>query len=82
MPDFYSQVTRAIIGHNQIKTLTKQYSPNIPFLILLKEFIKNSFQYPNYALALIFCYSMLPYIHLKTKKSVSYIWQTARSTKE
>jgi glycosyltransferase involved in cell wall biosynthesis len=82
MPDFYSQVTRSIIGHDQIKALTKKYSPNIPLLILLKEFIKNSFRYPNYALALIFCYSMLPYGYFKTKKNVSYIWQTAKSTKE
>jgi glycosyltransferase involved in cell wall biosynthesis len=82
MPDFLGQVTRAIIGHNQIKKLTKKCSPNLPFLILLKEFIKNSFRYPNYALALMYCYSMLPYSYFKTKKNVSYLWQTASSTKE
>lgn len=82
MPDFLGQVTRAIIGHNQIKKLTKKCSPNLPFLILLKEFLKNSFRYPNYALALMYCYSMLPYSYFKTKKNVSYLWQTASSTKE
>jgi glycosyltransferase involved in cell wall biosynthesis len=82
MLDFLGQVTRAIIGHNQIKKLTKKCSPNLPFLILLKEFIKNSFRYPNYALALMYCYSMLPYSYFKTKKNVSYLWQTASSTKE
>ncbi len=81
MPDFFSQVTRAIIGHNQIKKLTKKHSLNISFLILLKEFIKNSFRYPKYSLALIYCYSMLPYTYFKTKKNVSYLWQTAESTK-
>ena len=82
MPDFLGQVTRAIIGHNQIKKLTKKCSPNIPFLILLKEFLINSFRYPNYVLALMYCYSMLPYSYFKTKKNVSYLWQTASSTKE
>jgi glycosyltransferase involved in cell wall biosynthesis len=82
MPDFLGQVTRAIIGHNQIKKLTKKCSPNLPFLILLKEFLINSFRYPNYALALMYCYSMLPYSYFKTKKNVSYLWQTASSTKE
>jgi len=82
MPDFLGQVTRAIIGHNQIKKLTKKCSPDLPFLILLKEFLKNSFRYPNYALALMYCYSMLPYSYFKTKKNVSYLWQTASSTKE
>jgi glycosyltransferase involved in cell wall biosynthesis len=81
MHDFFSQVTRAIIGHNQIKKITKKHSPNISFLILLKEFIKNSFRYPKYSLALIYCYSMLPYTYFKTKKNVSYLWQTAGSTK-
>ena len=82
MPDFLGQVTRAIIGHNQIKKLTKKCSPKLPFLILLKEFLINSFRYPNYALALMYCYSMLPYSYFKTKKNVSYLWQTASSTKE
>jgi glycosyltransferase involved in cell wall biosynthesis len=82
MPDFLGQVTRAIIGHNQIKKLTNKCSPDLPFLILLKEFLKNSFRYPNYALALMYCYSMMPYSYFKTKKNVSYLWQTASSTKE
>jgi glycosyltransferase involved in cell wall biosynthesis len=82
MQDFLGQVTRAIIGHNQIKKLTKKCSPNLPFLILLKEFLVNSFRYPNYALALMYCYSMLPYSYFKTKKNVSYLWQAASSTKE
>jgi glycosyltransferase involved in cell wall biosynthesis len=82
MFDFLGQVTRAIIGHNQIKKLTKKCAPDLPFLILLKEFLVNSFRYPNYALALMYCYSMLPYSYFKTKKNVSYLWQTATSTKE
>ncbi len=46
MSDFLSQVTRAIIGHRQIKKYTKKFSLDISFFILLKEFIKNAFRYP------------------------------------
>ncbi len=82
MSDFLSQVTRAIIGHRQIKKYTKKFSLDISFFILLKEFIKNAFRYPKYSLALIYCYSMLPYSYLKNKKTVNYLWETATSTKE
>jgi cellulose synthase/poly-beta-1,6-N-acetylglucosamine synthase-like glycosyltransferase len=82
MSDFLSQVTRSIIGHRQIKKYTKNFSFEVSFVILLKEFIKNAFRYPKYCLALIYCYSMLPYNYIKTKKRVTYLWETASSTKE
>jgi glycosyltransferase involved in cell wall biosynthesis len=82
MSDFLSQVTRSIIGHRQIKKYTKNFSFEVSFFILLKEFIKNAFRYPKYCLALICCYSMLPYDYIKNKKSVTYLWDTASSTKE
>nr|MBA3750307.1 hypothetical protein [Nitrosopumilus sp.] len=80
--DFFSQITRAIIGHKQIKKYTQKFSPRMPFFILLKEFIKNSFLYPNYSWALIYCYTMLPFSYFKNRKNVSYLWKTATSTKE
>jgi glycosyltransferase involved in cell wall biosynthesis len=79
--DFLSQVTRAIIGHQQIKEYTKKLSLNISFFIMAKEFIKNAFRYPRYCLALLYCYSMLPYNYLKNKKIVTYLWETSVSTK-
>jgi len=80
--DFLSQVTRAIIGHKQIKKYTQKFSLQMSFFILLKEFIKNSFRYPNYSLAWVYCYTMLPFSYFKNKKNVSYLWETATSTKE
>jgi glycosyltransferase involved in cell wall biosynthesis len=82
MSDFLSQITRSIIGHRQIKKYTRNFSFEVSFSILLKEFIKNAFRYPKYCLALICCYSMLPYNYIKTKKNVTYLWETASSTKE
>lgn len=82
MSDFLNQVTRSIIGHKQIKEYVKKFSFNLPFITLLKEFIKNAFNYPTYSLALICCYSLLPYSYLKNRKNVSYLWEMAKSTKE
>jgi glycosyltransferase involved in cell wall biosynthesis len=80
--DFISQVTRSIIGHDQIKGYVKKFSFNLKFSTLLSEFIKNSIRYPKYSLALICCFSLLPYNFFKNKKSVSYLWETAKSTKK
>jgi len=82
LADFLNQVTRSIIGHRQIKEYVKKFSFNLNFTTLLTEFIKNSFRYPKYSLALIYCFSLLPYSFLKSRKSVSYLWETAKSTKE
>ncbi len=79
--DFLSQVTRAIIGHKQIKKYTKNISLEISFILLLKEFLKSSTKYPSFSLALIYCYTMLPYSYFKNKDKVSYLWETATSTK-
>lgn len=80
--DFLSQVTRAIIGHRQIKKNTKNLSLEIPFITLLKEFLKESIQHPGYSWALICCYTMLPYSYFTSKEKVSYLWETATSTKK
>jgi glycosyltransferase involved in cell wall biosynthesis len=80
--DFISQVTRSIIGHDQIKGYVKKFSFNLNFTTLLSEFIKNSIRHPEYSLALICCYSLLPYTFFKSKKRVSYLWETAKSTKK
>jgi hypothetical protein len=79
--DFLSQVTRAIIGHKQIEKYTKYLSLEISFILLLKEFLKSSIKYPSFSLALIYCYTMLPYSYFKNKERVSYLWETATSTK-
>ena len=79
--DFLSQVTRAIIGHKQIKKHTKNLSLEISFITLLKEFLKKSIQHPSYSWALICCYTMLPISYLRSKEKVSYLWETAKSTK-
>ncbi len=80
--DFLSQVTRAIIGHRQIKKHTKNLSLEISFITLLKEFLKKSIQHPGYSWALICCYTMLPYSYFRNKNKVSYLWETATSTKK
>ena len=80
--DFLSQVTRAIIGHRQVKKYTKNLSLEISFITLLKEFLKESIQHPGYSWALICCYTMLPYSYLRSKEKVSYLWETATSTKK
>jgi hypothetical protein len=80
--DFLSQVTRAIIGHRQIKKHTKNLSLELSFITLLKEFLKESIQHPGYSWALICCYSMLPYSYFRSKEKVSYLWETATSTKK
>jgi glycosyltransferase involved in cell wall biosynthesis len=80
--DFLSQVTRAMIGHRQISKYAKKFLLDVPFGILLKEFLKNSIQHPSYALALIYCYAILPYSYFKNKEKVSYLWDMATSTKQ
>ena len=80
--DFQSQVIRAIIGHKQIKNYTKNFSIDISMTVILEEFIKNAIRYPKYCLALIYCYLRLPFSYLKHRKNVSYLWETATSTKE
>ena len=82
LSDFLSQVTRSIIGHKQIKEYVKEFSFNLNLPTLLSEFIKNSIRHPKYSLALICCYSLLPYTFFKSKKSVNYLWETAKSTKQ
>jgi glycosyltransferase involved in cell wall biosynthesis len=80
--DFLSQVTRAIIGHRQIKKHIKNLSLEVPFTTLLKEFLVKSIKHPGYSWALICCYTMLPYNYFRSKEKVSYLWETAESTKK
>lgn len=47
LSDFLSQVTRAIIGHKQIKDYTKNFSIDISTAVVLEEFIKNAIRYPK-----------------------------------
>lgn len=82
LPDFLSQVTRSIIGHKQIKEYTKKFSFELPIKTLVIEFIRNSFYHPTYSLAFMYCYFLLPYSYMKNRKSISYLWEMAKSTKK
>ena len=80
--DFYSQIVRALIGHNQLKELTRKFDFNAPTSITIKEFFKNSIKYPKGSLCLLLCYLQLPLSYIKDRKRISYIWEPANSTKK
>ncbi|MGN6349114.1 MAG: glycosyltransferase [Candidatus Nitrosocosmicus sp.] len=82
LTDFLSQITRSIIGHRQIKEYTKEFSFDLPITVLIKEFIKNSFNYPSYSFALICCYSLLPFSYFRNRNKISSLWEMAKSTKQ
>jgi glycosyltransferase involved in cell wall biosynthesis len=82
LSDFLSQVTRSIIGHKQIKEYTKKFSFDLPVKTLVIEFMRNSYYYPAYSLSFIYCYLLLPYSYFKNRKSISYLWEMAKSTKK
>lgn len=79
--DFLSQIVRAMIGHKQIKDLTEKYQLNISSTIVIREFISNSIKYPKGSFLMICCYFLLPYSYLKDSKKITYLWETAKSTK-
>jgi len=79
--DFFSQVVRALIGHGQIKELTRKFDFDAPVSLTIKEFLKNSIKYPKGSLCLLLCYLQLPISYFKDREQVSYIWETANSTK-
>ena len=80
--DFYSQIVRALIGHNQLKELTRKFDFNAPVSTTIKEFIKNSIKYPKGSVCLLLCYLQLPLSYFKDRERVSYIWEPANSTKK
>lgn len=80
--DFLSQVTRAIVGHSQIKNYANKFNFNLSLYIIIKEFFINSLKYPKGSLSLIFCYTMLPFNYLKNKNKINYLWEIAQSTKK
>lgn len=79
--DFYSQIVRALIGHNQLKELTRKFDFNAPVSTTIKEFFKNSIKYPKGSVCLLLCYLQLPLSYFKDRGRVSYIWEPANSTK-
>jgi glycosyltransferase involved in cell wall biosynthesis len=79
--DFFSQIVRALIGHSQIKELTRKFDFDAPVSLTLKEFVKNSIKYPKGSLCLLFCYFQLPIRYFKGREQVSFIWEPANSTK-
>ncbi len=79
--DFFSQVTRAIVGHEQIKEIVKKFDFEVPLFISVKEFIRSSIKFPRGCISLLYCYTMLPFNYFKTRKKVTYLWETANSTK-
>lgn len=79
--DFFSQIVRAIIGHGQIKELTRKFDFEAPVSLTIKEFINNSIRYPKGSLCLLFCYLQLPLSYFKNREQVSHLWEPANSTK-
>ncbi len=79
--DFFSQIVRALIGHSQIKDLTRKFDFNAPASTTIKEFFKNSIKYPKGSLCLLLCYLQLPFSYYKDRERVSHIWEPATSTK-
>ncbi len=79
--DFFSQVVRALIGHSQIKEMTRKFDFDAPTSVTIKEFFKISVKYPKGSLCLLLCYLQLPVSYLKDRKRISHIWEPADSTK-
>jgi len=79
--DFFSQIVRALIGHRQIKELTRKFDFDAPASLTIKEFFKNSIKYPRGSLCLLLCYLQLPVSYFKDRERVSHIWEPANSTK-
>ena len=79
--DFFSQVVRALIGHSQIKEMTRKFDFDAPTSVTIKEFFKISVKYPKGSLCLLLCYLQLPVVYLKDRKRISHIWEPADSTK-
>ena len=80
--DFFSQIVRALIGHSQIKELTRKFDFDAPASTTIKEFFKNSIKYPKGSLCLLLCYLQLPLSYFKDRERVSHIWEPANSTKK
>jgi glycosyltransferase involved in cell wall biosynthesis len=79
--DFFSQIVRAIIGHGQIKELTRKFDIAAPASLTIKEFFKNSLKYPKGSLCLLLCYLQLPIRYFTERERVSHMWEPANSTK-
>jgi len=79
--DFFSQIIRAIRGHNQIKELTRSFDFDAHASLTIKEFIKNSIKYPKGSLCLLLCYMHLPISYFRDREQVSHLWEPANSTK-
>jgi glycosyltransferase involved in cell wall biosynthesis len=79
--DFYSQIVRALIGHSQIKEMTRKFDFDAPVSLTVKEFFKVSMKYPKGSICLLLCYLQLPVSYFKDRKQVSHIWEMANSTK-
>ncbi|HKO65432.1 MAG TPA: glycosyltransferase family 2 protein [Candidatus Nitrosocosmicus sp.] len=79
--DFFSQIVRALVGHGQIKELTRKFDFDAPVSLTIREFFKNSIKYPKGSLCLLLCYLQLPVSYLKDRERVSHTWEPASSTK-
>lgn len=80
--DFFSQIVRAMKGYGQIKEIMKSFNIEAPISLIIKEFLKNSIQYPRGAISLLLCYSLFPFFYARYSSKVTHIWDIAYSTKE
>jgi glycosyltransferase involved in cell wall biosynthesis len=79
--DFFSQIVRALRGHNQLKELTRKFDFKASISLIIKEFMINSIKYPKGSLCLLLCYLELPLSYFREKEQVSHLWEPANSTK-
>ena len=80
--DFFSQIVRAVKGYDQLRDIMKSLDLEAPTSLIIKEFLKNSIQYPRGALSLLLCYSLYPFFYAQYSSKVSHIWDIAQSTKK
>lgn len=79
--DFFSQIVRAIKGHDQIRDFSNSFKFNASVFLTCKEFVRTSLRYPKGALCLILCYCLLPLYYFKMTGKVTHLWEPAKSTK-
>ncbi|MFQ5920847.1 MAG: glycosyltransferase [Nitrososphaerales archaeon] len=82
MPDFMSQVVRAVRGHEEIRDYISKLSIDLPRSTMLKEAMKEAVSDPVGMLALAASYATFPIYRTKLdEKTGQATWHVADSTK-
>ncbi len=80
--DFFSQIVRSMKGYDQIKDIMKSFNLEAPPSVIIKEFLKNSIQFPRGAISLLLCFSLFPLFYARNSSKVTHLWDIAHSTKQ